>query len=243
MPIRRDWTDQGDARGRGDLGRDRMRCWAVAQYCYRAWATDPCGQRAAGVPKTSRPQEEEPNREALPAGHPVTWGLLTEDTALEGTPCRPPGDSRRRWGSAMSAAAGEGRGAGGAVRGGRADIAGAAPSRGHSPRPRLARYDIIHDAIEASGSQASEMRAPHPEAAAIDRMDETFSWLRLIPDERFVLRRIVAPRALINPITGRNLFPWRRLKAVLRADHKSVQRWHKDGLGLILAGAVGSAAG
>lgn len=118
----------------------------------------------------------------------------------------------------------------------------ALPSRGHSPRLRMARYDIVHEAVEAYGWQPSGIRPPHPSGAAIDRMDEAFGWLRLIPDERFVLRRIVAARALIHPITGRHLFPWRRLGTALRADHKSIQRWHKDGLRLILAG-VGAARG
>ena len=73
------------------------------------------------------------------------------------------------------------------------------------------------------------------EPAAIDRMDEALGWLSRIPPDRFVLRRIVGARAMMDPLTGRHLFPWRRLAAVLGADHKAVQRWHAQGIAIIAA--------
>ncbi len=65
-------------------------------------------------------------------------------------------------------------------------------------------------------------------------MDEAFGWLALIPEENFVLRRILGARALVHPLTERHLFPWRRLAQILGADHKSVQRWHGQGVAIIL---------
>jgi hypothetical protein len=56
----------------------------------------------------------------------------------------------------------------------------------------------------------------------------------VIPEKKFVLRRIVGARALVHPLTRRHLFPWRRLAGILGADHKSVQRWHRDGIELML---------
>jgi hypothetical protein len=56
-----------------------------------------------------------------------------------------------------------------------------------------------------------------------------------IPLDRYVLKRIVGLRALVDPITGRYLFTWRRLAAALGADHKAIQRWHRDGVELIVA--------
>jgi hypothetical protein len=44
-----------------------------------------------------------------------------------------------------------------------------------------------------------------------------------------------APAALVHPITERHLYPWRRLATALGADHKAVQRWHAQGIGLIVA--------
>lgn len=66
-------------------------------------------------------------------------------------------------------------------------------------------------------------------------MDEAFGWLPLIPPDRWVLRRIVAARCLVHPITGRHLFAWRRLGSLIGADHKAIQRWHRQGVDLIVA--------
>ena len=112
----------------------------------------------------------------------------------------------------------------------------AMPNSGYSSHLRMMRYEVVHSALDAYGWQPAQVRQPHPSGAAIDRMDEAWGWLAIIPEDRFVLRRIVGARALTHPLTGRYLFPWRRLGSVLGADHKSVQRWHKDGLGIILTG-------
>jgi hypothetical protein len=109
----------------------------------------------------------------------------------------------------------------------------AMPSRGYSTHMRAMRFDIVHTALEAYGWEAPALRAPAPTAAAISEMDVAFGWLRLIPEGSFVLRRIVGARALVHPLTGRHLYSWRRLAALLGADHKSVQRWHEAGLSVI----------
>jgi hypothetical protein len=62
-------------------------------------------------------------------------------------------------------------------------------------------------------------------------------WITLIPAERYVLRRIVGARSLVSPVTERHLYSWRRLGEVLGADHKAVQRWHAQGIDM-LVGAV-----
>jgi hypothetical protein len=67
------------------------------------------------------------------------------------------------------------------------------------------------------------------------QMDEAMGWIPLIPFDRYVLRRIVGARSLVNPITERHLYPWRRLAAAIGADHKAVQRWHAQGIDLIVA--------
>ncbi len=63
-------------------------------------------------------------------------------------------------------------------------------------------------------------------------MDFPYSGRAII--ERYVLRRIVGARSLVHPITERHLYPWRRLGCALGADHKAVQRWHKQGIELIV---------
>lgn len=115
----------------------------------------------------------------------------------------------------------------------------AMPANGYSTRMRQMRFDIVHTALEAYGWEAPALRAPIPSAEAITAMDEAFGWLALIPESNFVFRRILGARALVHPLTGRHLFPWRRLANVLGADHKSVQRWHGQGVAMILRALSG----
>src|SRR4051812_18736112 len=121
----------------------------------------------------------------------------------------------------------------------------ALPATGTRPAGfRCAWPAIVHDFREAYGWNAARMRPPVPSPADIDMMDEALGWLALIPNDRFVLRRIVAARALVAPLTGRHLsgrhlYSWRRLGRVLGADHRAVQRWHADGIRCIARGLGG----
>lgn len=109
----------------------------------------------------------------------------------------------------------------------------ALPGRGYSTQIRTMRLDVVHSALDAYGWQGAALRPPMPSAAAISQMDEVFGWLTLIPETRYVLRRIVGARALVHPITLRHIYPWRRLGGLLGADHKSVQRWHGQAMALL----------
>jgi hypothetical protein len=121
----------------------------------------------------------------------------------------------------------------------RLEEAGAAllalPGTGWSTRLRGSSLEIVRAAIENYGWTTNRIRPPVPSAARITRMDEAMGWVSLIPIERYVLRRIVGARSLVHPITERHLFPWRRLATALGADHKAIQRWHAQGIDLIVA--------
>lgn len=114
----------------------------------------------------------------------------------------------------------------------------ALPNTGPTTHLRVTRHDIVQTAIEAYGwsKMDARLRPPIPSSAHITRMDEALDWIPRIPIDRYVLRRIVGARALISPITERHLFPWRRLATLLGADHKAIQRWHAQGIDLIVAG-------
>lgn len=110
----------------------------------------------------------------------------------------------------------------------------ALPHSGFSTAARRFWPDMLRDSfidLPADGP----MRPPVPPAARISRMDEAFGWIGLIPVERVVLRRIVGARALVHPVTERHLFPWRRVGRLVGADHRAAQRWHADGVDLIVA--------
>ena len=117
----------------------------------------------------------------------------------------------------------------------------AMPRTGYSTRLRTGGLEWVRDASTllatpgtASGNHGPA-RPPAPLPAAIDRMDAVLAWLALIPDGKFVLRQIAGARSLVHPLTGRHLYPWRRLGTALGADHKAVQRWHGQAMDIISA--------
>ena len=111
----------------------------------------------------------------------------------------------------------------------------ALPNTGHSTALRTSALDVVRSAIEGYGWTERQIRPAIPSAERITRMDEAYAWLALIPGDRYVLRRIVGARSLVSPVTERHLFSWRRLAGLLGADHKAIQRWHAQGIDLILA--------
>lgn len=110
----------------------------------------------------------------------------------------------------------------------------ALPSTGFSTRVRVSALPVVQQAIEAYGWTAEIARPPVPAPARISRMDEALGWIGLIPDDRYVLRRIVGARCLVSPVTDRHLYSWRRIGQLLGADHRAVQRWHAEGIDLIV---------
>lgn len=128
----------------------------------------------------------------------------------------------------------------------RLEEAGAAllalPHSGWTTKLRTGSLEIVRSAAEAYGWVESRIRPPVPSAERITRMDEAMGWLQLLPEDRYVLRRIVGARSLVHPVTERHLFTWRRLGAAIGADHKAVQRWHAEGIDLIVAALNGRAA-
>ena len=126
----------------------------------------------------------------------------------------------------------------------RLEEAGAAllalPGTGWSTKLRSSSLEIARSAIENYDWTTKRIRPPVPSAAQITRMDEAMGWISLIPLDRFMLRRIVGARSLVHPITERHLFPWRRLGTAIGADHKAVQRWHAQGIDLIVVALNGA---
>lgn len=95
MPERRDWTETADNTIR------RMRAegatWAAIGTVLGLSRNTIIerGRRihALGgpvhIPRPPRPPEDDPNRDPLPAGHPIPWGILTAGTVLEGVAYTP----------------------------------------------------------------------------------------------------------------------------------------------------------
>ena len=110
----------------------------------------------------------------------------------------------------------------------------ALPHTGYTTALRTTRLDTLKAGDEPPADSRTRLRPPMPSTAAISRMDEAFGWFGLIPDDRYLLRRILGGRALIHPITGRHIHSWRKLGSLLGADHNAVRRWHGEALGLLV---------
>ena len=109
------------------------------------------------------------------------------------------------------------------------------PHTGPSTRLVQSGLEWIRDAGMQAAASRGKIRPAAPDAATITRMDQALAWIPLIPVDRYVLRRVVGARSLVDPMTGRHLYSWRRLALAVGADHKAVQRWHAQGIGLIVA--------
>lgn len=112
----------------------------------------------------------------------------------------------------------------------------ALPNTGWSTRLRSSSLEIVHTALEIYDWTEARIRPAVPSSQKISRMDEALSWITMIPLDRHVLRRVVGARSLVHPVTDRHLFPWRRLGKALGADHKAIQRWHAQGIAMIVTG-------
>ena len=109
------------------------------------------------------------------------------------------------------------------------------PNSGPSTRLVQSGLEWVRDASEQYGRVAARVRPSIPDAAQISRMDQALAWIPLIPVDKYVLRRIVGARCLINPLTCRHVYSWRRLGTAMGADHKAVQRWHSQGIAMLVA--------
>jgi hypothetical protein len=110
----------------------------------------------------------------------------------------------------------------------------AMPASGYSTGVQTMRIDFVREARESYGWCSGRVRPATPDAEAISRMDEAYAWIELIPQQSYVLRRIVQARSLVDPVTDRHIFSWRRIAEAMGADRRAVLRWHETGIATIV---------
>lgn len=106
-----------------------------------------------------------------------------------------------------------------------------------SPLPapyRCALPDVLREAVISYGWTPVDCPPPIPNAAAISRMEATWQWLSYVPDARYTLRRIVAVRSLVDPVTLRHRVRWRALGTLLHCSHEAARGWHRAGITMIV---------
>ena len=102
--------------------------------------------------------------------------------------------------------------------------------------PRSGLPEPVREVSASYGWSRATTRPATPAAADIDRMDEALAWVQLIPQDKFVLRRIVNARCLVSPTTQRHLYTWSAIGRLIGADRRAVQRWHAQGIAHIAMG-------
>ena len=111
----------------------------------------------------------------------------------------------------------------------------ALPHSGFSTLLKTSSLNSEMAAVSACGwFSGSAAKCPRPTSRAIDAMDNTMMWLWYIPQDMTVLRRCVGARSLVNPITDKHIYSWRRLGDFMGVDHKTAKRWHADGVRYIV---------
>lgn len=111
----------------------------------------------------------------------------------------------------------------------------ALPASGYTTGMRCGWPDVVRSFWETYGQEAPPMRAPVPSATRIAAMEAALAWLRFIPADRHVLRRIVGLRMLVHPLTERHRHSWRQIARQVGASHEAVRYWHRDAIDLIVA--------
>ncbi len=99
---------------------------------------------------------------------------------------------------------------------------------------RSAMPEMIQEVHEAYGWTGLRVRPPIPSSRDIAKMDQVLSWVRLIPADQYVKRRIVGARLLTHPVTERPLYGFRKIAALLGASHEAVRGWHAIGISIIV---------
>lgn len=81
---------------------------------------------------------------------------------------------------------------------------------------------------------STPLRPPRPTSRQVTQMDQIFALLEHIPRDKVLQKRVVQARTLTRPVTGKHIYSWAKLARLLRTDRRAVQRWHAQGIGLIV---------
>ena len=109
----------------------------------------------------------------------------------------------------------------------------ALPNSGPSTGLTQLRLEVVQEAATGYGFHAATARPPVPPARKISEMDAVLRWLQLIPQEKFVLRRVVALRAVTHYATLKPM-PWKHIGERVGANSVAVKTWHGQGIARIM---------
>ena len=100
-------------------------------------------------------------------------------------------------------------------------------NRPNSPRALWPEYSQDKfELVKFRGQLPLRVNGPSKDEILI--MDEILLLHNL--SEYVVRRRLIHCRSVVHPITGRNIYSWRRIAKLLKSDPKVVHRWYDLGL-------------
>ena len=109
------------------------------------------------------------------------------------------------------------------------------PARGTRPaEPGSSWPPFVRELVEAYGYGEERARAPSASNREIEEMGEVYAWVGLLPQHRFVLRRILQLRSQIDPASDKHRYSWRHIARIVGCNAVSARRWHGDALRLVL---------
>lgn len=110
-----------------------------------------------------------------------------------------------------------------------------------SPRLGLRLMSVELRMVAEAGRGSGGRVRPTIGAGDVSAMDEALGWLGLIGNG--TVRRIVAARLLLNPVTERHRFSFRAIGRLIGADHHAVAQWWRAGIATIAASLNGAERG
>jgi hypothetical protein len=103
------------------------------------------------------------------------------------------------------------------------------------PGPHMAqsKLETVANKFTDYAPDQCQVRPAIPDPHEISEADRIYGWLALIPQHKYVLRRIVAARAIARS-DGKPMYTYRQIGAAIGCpEPQAVSRWHRDGLALI----------
>lgn len=110
------------------------------------------------------------------------------------------------------------------------DIMRRMPGAGSMLHLAVLSMGAVDDPRLAYGYTPVELNRVFPTAYELSLMDFVYRWLGMIPDDRYVVRKIVAHRMLWDPDRGRSVWSYRRLADKVGASHVAVKNWDEYGV-------------
>lgn len=92
-----------------------------------------------------------------------------------------------------------------------------------------------HDEEDMKDQLPDPEKIAQPNAKEVTQMDKVLDWIKLIPDSKIPLRRVIGYRMLTNVRTEKPLMSWARIALEVGTDKTNCERMYENGVDLIVS--------